>query len=201
MPEHAYSPASRPAATVLTFVVNGDPVPQPRHRVTVRAGHGHAYIPADHPVHPFRAAVTMTARAAAAAARWERTTGPVVVVVTSIFDRQPSHVTRAGTPRASAPVFPATGDWDNLGKAVCDAITDAGNVWRDDRQVVDGRVRKRYARHGEAARTVVTITIGGVDDEDADRCGGVPDIRDVCRRCITHRNSGDVRRPDSPDIR
>jgi len=40
---------------------------------------------------------------------------------------------------------------------VADAITDSGSVWLDDDQVVDGRVRKRYAAKGEPARTVVTV--------------------------------------------
>jgi len=33
-------------------------------------------------------------------------------------------------------------DWDNVGKAVCDALN--GIAWGDDAQVVDGRVRKKY---------------------------------------------------------
>ena len=38
-------------------------------------------------------------------------------------------------------------DWDNEGKLVCDALN--GIVWRDDAQIVDGRVRKRFctAKH------------------------------------------------------
>ena len=34
-------------------------------------------------------------------------------------------------------------DWDNIGKIVCDALN--GYVWKDDSQVVDGAVHKRYA--------------------------------------------------------
>jgi len=34
-------------------------------------------------------------------------------------------------------------DWDNIGKVVCDALN--GIAWRDDAQVVSGRVKKKYA--------------------------------------------------------
>ena len=33
-----------------------------------------------------------------------------------------------------------TGDWDNFAKSISDGITKAGNVWRDDRYVLDARV-------------------------------------------------------------
>ena len=47
----------------ISFTVEGDPVPQPRPRITVRGRHGHAYTPGDHKIHAYRAAI-------AAAARW-----------------------------------------------------------------------------------------------------------------------------------
>ena len=50
-------------------------------------------------------------------------------------------------------------DWDNIGKAVCDALN--GVAWKDDAQVIDARVRKRYA-----------------DDEDGDEA---PYLRVVVR--------------------
>lgn len=34
-------------------------------------------------------------------------------------------------------------DWDNIGKIICDALN--GIVWKDDAQIVDGRVVKLYA--------------------------------------------------------
>lgn len=36
-------------------------------------------------------------------------------------------------------------DWDNIGKIICDALN--GIVWKDDAQIVDGRVVKLYAEH------------------------------------------------------
>ena len=64
----------------------------------------------------------------------------------------------AGLVKESAPARP-TGkpDRDNLDKAVCDAITAAG-VWRDDSQVTDGRIRKRYVQPGLWQGCLITIT-------------------------------------------
>ncbi|HUW34982.1 MAG TPA: RusA family crossover junction endodeoxyribonuclease [Planctomycetota bacterium] len=44
-------------------------------------------------------------------------------------------------------------DWDNIGKAICDALNHI--AYRDDRQVTDGLVRKRYSEH---PRTEITLT-------------------------------------------
>ena len=44
-------------------------------------------------------------------------------------------------------------DWDNVAKAVCDALN--GVVWVDDKQIVDAVVRKRY---GEIPCIVAVIT-------------------------------------------
>lgn len=141
----------------ITFQVPGQPVPQPRPKISTRGGFGRAYVDAKHPIHAYREAVKLAAAAAARRARHEPTDGPVVLEVVAIVGRPPSHLSKSGTPRASAPAFPGRLDWDNLGKGVGDAITDSGAIWNDDDQVVDGRVVKRYAGPGESPCTIVTI--------------------------------------------
>ena len=134
--------------------IPGDPVPQPRQRFTARGGIARAYTKAGHPITAYRAAIEQLARAAGAGA----ISGPVVLVVEAVFARPKSHWTKSGL-AAGAPEFPGKGcgDWDNLGKGIADAITDAATIWRDDTQVVDGRVSKRYAARREPARTIITI--------------------------------------------
>jgi Holliday junction resolvase RusA-like endonuclease len=141
----------------ITFTVPGPPVPQPRPRISTRGGFGRAYVEAKHPIHAYRQAVQLAAIGAAALARHEPTEGPVVLEVVAVFARPPSHLSANGSPKASAPAFPPRCDWDNLGKGVADAITDSGAIWHDDDQVVDGRVRKRYAFANEQPRTIVTV--------------------------------------------
>ena len=41
--------------------------------------------------------------------------------------------------------YPSRGDWDNYGKAVSDALQ--GICYKDDRQIVEGTVRKVYSEH------------------------------------------------------
>lgn len=46
-------------------------------------------------------------------------------------------------------IYPTTKpDWDNCGKGICDAINEI--VFKDDKQVVDARVTKRYAATARA---------------------------------------------------
>lgn len=141
----------------LTFTIPGQPVPQPRPRVSTWGGRGRAYTPAEHGIHAFRQAVAIRATLAAKAAGWKAAEGPVELSVEAVFQRPPSHLLKSGEPRPKAPAFPPKCDWDNLGKGVSDAVTDSGAVWLDDDQVVDGRVRKRYAARGEQPRTIVTV--------------------------------------------
>ena len=148
--------SNRRGMDALTFTVPGPPVPQPRPKISTWGGRGRAYVEARHPIHAYREAIALAAQIAARSG-WDKADGPVVLEVEAIFGRPPSHMTRSGEPRSTAKAFPPRCDWDNIGKGVADAITTAGSVWLDDDQVVDGRVRKRYAGPGELARTVVTV--------------------------------------------
>ena len=139
-------------ADSITFTVAGQPVPQPRHKVSSRGGFARAYIEARHPIHAYRQAIALIAKGAG----WQPQEGPIALDIECIFGRPPSHLTKAGLAKG-APAIPPKCDFDNLAKGIADAITDSGGVWRDDDQVVDGRCRKRYAERGEQARTIVTV--------------------------------------------
>lgn len=121
----------------ITFSIPGDPVPQPRPRVTTRGGFGRAYVPRSHAVHGFRHAVQLAAKAAGATPHGE----PVEVVIDAVFARPKSH-------RKDGPTLPRQ-DVDNLAKSVLDALT--GIAWDDDRQVRRLVIEKSY---GEARTTV-----------------------------------------------
>lgn len=129
----------------VTFTVVGEPVPQPRPRVSTRGGFARAYVPSAHPVHAYRAAIAEEA----AKAGVEDTGEPVEVIVDAVFARPKSHMTRKGV-KPSAPALPRP-DVDNLGKAVLDALQD---VMGDDTKVRKLVVEKSY---GQEARTTVRI--------------------------------------------
>ena len=123
----------------IVFSVPGDPVPQPRPRVTTRGGFARAYVPKAHAVHPFRQAVQLAAKAAGARPHGE----PVEVVIDCVFARPKSQRNPTTLPRQ---------DVDNLAKSVLDALT--GIAWDDDRQVRRLVVEKSYGQ----PRTTVRIS-------------------------------------------
>lgn len=130
----------------ITFSVPGDPVAQPRPRVSTRGGFARAYVPKAHPVHAYRQAVAAAARAAGATSTDE----PLNVVIDAVFGRPKSHLNKAGV-KPSAPRLPRP-DVDNIGKAVLDALQD---VIGDDTMVSRLVVEKSY---GPAGRTTVRIS-------------------------------------------
>lgn len=65
----------------------------------------------------------------------------------------------ASDPARAWPITRSSYDWDHHARAVCDALGEA-SVWRDDAQVVDGRVRKSYVgRPGALDRPGAAIRI------------------------------------------
>lgn len=130
----------------ITFSIPGDPVPQPRPRVSTAGGFARAYVPKQHPVHAYRQAVAAAARAAGLT----ETGGPLNVVIDAVFGRPKSHMNKSGV-KADAPTLPRP-DVDNIGKAVLDALQD---VIGDDTNVSRLVVEKSY---GPEARTTVRIS-------------------------------------------
>ncbi len=130
---------------MIAFTVPGDPVPQPRPRVSTRGGFARAYVPASHPVHAFRQAVALSATIAGLGPITE----PIQVCVISVFQRPKSHMTGRGVIKATAPRLPRP-DVDNLAKAVLDALGD----FFDDTLVESLQVSKSY---GDVAHTKVVI--------------------------------------------
>lgn len=120
----------------IAFTVLGDPVPQPRPRVSTRGGFARAYVPAKHPVHAFRQAVITHARAAGL----RQTDEPLAVCIVAHFARPKSHRTKVGLKR-DAPRLPRP-DVDNVAKAVLDALQD---VIGDDTMVQRLMVEKLYS--------------------------------------------------------
>jgi Holliday junction resolvase RusA-like endonuclease len=131
----------------IAFSVPGEPVPQPRPRVTTRGGFGRAYVPHAHPVHAYRASLAAAARDAGAEPHAE----PVSVVIDLVFERPKSHMNKSGV-KPSAPRLPRV-DLDNVGKAILDSLN--GVAWGDDSQVQRLVIEKTY---GTEARTTVRIT-------------------------------------------
>jgi Holliday junction resolvase RusA-like endonuclease len=130
----------------VTFEIAGDPVPQPRPRVSTAGGFARAYVPKTHPVHAYRQAVALAARAAGL----RDEARPVSVVIDAVFGRPKSHLTKSGV-RASAPQLPRP-DVDNIGKAVLDSLQD---VIGDDTMVSRLVVEKSWGTEG---RTTVRVS-------------------------------------------
>ena len=131
---------------MISFTVPGDPVAQPRHKVSTRGGFAKAYIPKDHPIHAYKEAVRLSAKVAMAGLA--PVDGPVLVTVLFRFARPKSHA-KAGRADDNHKQKP---DLDNLAKAVLDALN--GICWADDSQVCQIRASKAWRTEGQ---TIVLV--------------------------------------------
>ena len=131
----------------IAFSVEGDPVPQPRPRITVRGRHGHAYTPSDHKIHAYRAAI---AAAAVEAGATPTDAAPITLIIDLVFARPKSHFRKGGL-REDAPKLPRA-DCSNVLKGIEDSLN--GVAWVDDTQVGRVVVEKSWGTEG---RTTVRI--------------------------------------------
>jgi Holliday junction resolvase RusA-like endonuclease len=132
----------------ITFSVAGDPVPQPRARITTRGKFAHAYTPKKHPINNYRDEISAAAIVAMGDA--DPASEPISVVIDAVFARPKSHMTKRGV-KPTAPKLPRP-DCDNIAKGVLDALSLI--VWIDDTLVQRLVVEKSY---GDEARTTVRV--------------------------------------------
>ena len=132
----------------ITFEVPGNPVPQPRARISTRGGFGRAYVPERHPVHAYRSSIAVAAEKAGATPTAHE---PITVIIDLVFSRPASHLTKKGL-RKGAPVLPRV-DVDNCIKAALDSLN--GVAWVDDKQVGKVIAEKTYGTEG---RTTIRIS-------------------------------------------
>jgi len=153
----------------LTFFVAGVPCGQPRIKASGRGGFVRCYTPTtvkskagvrkEHPATTWKNQVIAEAQKHKQAL-WE---GPLCVNLTFYFPRPKSHFKSNGELKPNAPKWHTSKpDRDNLDKLCLDAQTikqglAKGDLWKDDCQVCDGRIRKFYASHNCAAGCYIEI--------------------------------------------
>lgn len=126
---------------MIQFTVYGEPVAQGRPKFSTAGGFTRAYDPAKS--RDYKDYVRLAAREFAPAALLE---GPLGIAVTA-YRTMPKSISKYPA-KAAAPergeILPVTKpDADNYLKGVKDALK--GIIWKDDSQVVDAFVRKRYS--------------------------------------------------------
>lgn len=146
----------------VTIVVRGRPAPQGSKRAFAgKRKDGSVYagvIESSHDrVKSWRAAVIDHSVGAAGVSPLE---GPLAVTMLFWLPRPKSHhrtgrnchLLRLGAPRLPG----AAPDIEKLARATSDALTDAG-IWRDDGQVTDCHLSKRYADGDQVPGALITI--------------------------------------------
>ena len=123
----------------LYFDVLGEPIGQPRHRVSTIGGRARTYLPKSHPVNGYKAAIK--AAFIAKASKWKTITGPVHLAVYLQFE-MPKSWSKKKRSESQGILHGSKPDADNVLKAVEDALTDCG-VWNDDAQVASAFISKR----------------------------------------------------------
>ena len=119
----------------MKIFIPGEPIAQPRAKVSTKNGFARAYTERDHPIHAYKQAI----RLAYVNAGGEALEGPVEIRVACWFKRPTSHSKKRREhrePKISKP------DLDNLAKAILDALNEI--AYNDDGQVCRLTVEKWY---------------------------------------------------------
>jgi len=127
-------------AQSIEFWVSGEPKTAGSKRAFIPKGWKRAIVVDDNP--KSRDWKTDVSQAASAAYKGDLLMGPIELSLIFVRLRPAGHLAKKGI-RASAPEFPITKpDALKLARAVEDALT--GIIWRDDSQIVDEHLYKRY---------------------------------------------------------
>lgn len=145
-----------PAATGerIVFAVYGTPRPKGSHRAFI-AGARAIVAPASRGERAWRE--TVSAIAVMAMDGYPPLEGPVTVTLDFFELRPKGHFRRSGALKPGAQVRPTKApDLDKLMRSVGDALN--GVVWRDDSQVCEATIRKRYTSEA-FPRAGVLVTV------------------------------------------
>jgi Holliday junction resolvase RusA-like endonuclease len=133
----------------MKIFIPGEPIAQPRVKVSTRGGFARAYVDAKHPIHAYKQAI----RLAYVNAGGEVLEGPVCIRIVCWFERPKSHSKKRRQqpePKATKP------DADNLGKGNLDALNDI--AYNDDNQVCRLTVEKWYVGPYDSVGTMIEVT-------------------------------------------
>ena len=133
----------------MIIFIPGDPVAQPRPKVSTRGGFARAYVDAKHPIHAYKQAI----RLAYVNAGGEILKGPIRVNIDCWFTRPKSHSKKRSEQLERKITKP---DVDNLAKAILDALN--GIAYEDDSQVYSLEVQKWYVGVGGTVGTWIEVT-------------------------------------------
>lgn len=141
---------------VIQFTVPAVPVAQPRQRTRIAKGangkqYAQNYTPTGSPVNAFKATVRHAAELAYAGPPLQ---GPLAVSVVFVMPR-PERLIWKTRPMPRVPYVASRNDWDNLGKAVSDALNK--RLWNDDGQLCSVTVERWIAAGDEQPHCVVSI--------------------------------------------
>ena len=151
------------------LTVPGAPIPQPRPRAVVMPGpprkgkpcgcqarvHPLTHVKRDgqrveHPIVAFRAAVRLQGKIQIP----KPIAGPVKLSILFLMPR-PLKIVWKTRPMPRIPAISKRNDWDNLSKAVCDALN--GVAWEDDGQIWDAQVQTLVCAGDEEPQTQIWI--------------------------------------------
>lgn len=139
----------------VSFIVPGEPVGKGRPRIGKVGNHARMFTPAK--TASYEGLIAHAGHMAMAGR--ELIEGPVMVELHIALSIPQSKSKKWKSAAAAGQVFPTKKpDTDNVLKAICDGCN--GVVWKDDVQVVDAHVRKRYGETPGVKVRIVPLMAG-----------------------------------------
>jgi Holliday junction resolvase RusA-like endonuclease len=132
----------------MKIFIPGEPIAQPRVKVSTRGGFARAYVDAKHPIHAYKQAI----RLAYVNAGGEVLEGPVEIRIACWFERPKGHSKKRRQQREPKITKP---DADNLGKAILDALNEI--AYHDDGQAYKLTVEKWYVGPYDLIGTIIEV--------------------------------------------